>query len=149
MALNAGTFRSERFDLLTFASADPGAGNDFNVTVPDNRVHQCMSLQFNMVTSVVAADRVVSVRILSGALSGHQAFMPFIQEANTERNYYFAVGIASADLSAVAGVLAYQTALPCGFVGQAEEVIQTTVHNMDAGDVITGIEQAIRVWRIQ
>lgn len=149
MALNPGAFKSERFQLLSFAIANPGAGNTFSQVVPDNLVHQCLSVRFQLVTSAVVADRAVSVRIDTGGLLGTPVYMPFTQPANITRNYIFTVGIASADLSAVPTALAVQTALPCGFYAEAGDLIGAEVDNMDVGDVITTIESRVKIWRIQ
>lgn len=148
MALTANAFKSERFQFISGSAGAPGAGLQLTWPVPDNRAVEIQSIIIRLTTDINVADRLVFVqgRNLGGASNFSRAAAPVVQGATLVRFYAFSVGILPIDYGATAGWI-YCT-MPCCLFLQEGESFFCGVNNIQAGDVINGIELRYFSWKV-
>ncbi len=146
MAIRAGGFMGDRFDMITDNPGDPAAGDAQRLTVPDNEVWQLLSISFLVTAAAGGLTRCAIVYVDSGGGVFDLHSEGAGQNPASAVNHYFTTGIQFMDSSVVANINRIWAPLtPHFFIKAGEEIIVDLI-NIAAGDQLSDFFMRYLQW---
>jgi len=118
-------------ELVTITGADPAAGAEISVTVPDNFYWKIMSVRLTLVTDATAANRRVHLVINNGTIDMIDILTGTNQTASLTRNHNIYADLTFGSTSEDDD---YQASFPANFYLPPGFILKTQTTNLAAGD---------------
>lgn len=136
-------FEIGNFDFAWLSQANPIAGAQLNISVPDNARSELVALSFTLTCDANVADRFVRIVVISGGLSITIGCAEFALTANEVRR----IIVNSCGHSSVAdggeGVIVAIPTYPLLLEG---DQFSTSILNLQATDQISAVKYVFKTW---
>lgn len=135
------TIHSLHGRIFIHTGADPAAGAEVSITVPDRRRWKLQSLLFSLVTDVNAADRTILLRIIGSGITVYQISTSTVQTASLTRYYVWTESAQPELVIANAYVMHLpRLIIPAGYI------ISTLTTNIQVGDNYSAPRFLVEEW---
>ena len=134
------------YDIGHTSGGPPGAGNNFQFTVPANSRYHILNLNYNFSTSAAVADRYHAISVTINANIHLIGLFAQAQTASLTWQFHWHAGL-SQHVDLTANNLA-SLSMGSPLILSPGDTLQTNILGIDGGDTLANIDLIYRRWII-